>query len=756
MAAVGSSPPPRATIGIPSRAKPCRSILRGMPEPVSPLDRQDPVGPPLTFDRTEGRIQHRFLRAHGTAAHVALTSGVAPRIIIAFPAGNRGVLLQGRIHNADVALDFDGPLTPLDEETHGIQGVAVTIITDAPELRFAPAVLGNIRTIRDVGYGARLIPRLRRYSIAVTGTASDRALSIERPGLDGRHAYAIQVEPRDGTTVTVDPDGGFTLHPPPTGQVCADIVASCDDPHLTPIPVDRLLRPSARARLTGTDAHRDLNALAFLAYREKLLAGSWQYLTYFGRDTLLALRLLAPAIGTDLFEAGLGAVIDRMAPTGDVAHEESLGEYALMERDRDRNHARQTGTAIPQHVSARGRGRSRTSPLLDYKMVDDDFLLAPVLAHYLLDTPDDEATVSVDGSRIDGASRARAFLGHRTPTGLTYADAIRQNLEAVIERARPYATSQSPRDLIHLRQSAAHSNQGRWGGRVPVGNWRDSSDGLGGGSVPFDVNVALVPAALRDAARLLDTGWFSGATDAQHEPGLTLADDARALASAWKGTDRHFTVTITADQARANLASIGHDRGLPNRFITDALGTISDEPVTFPGIALDADGAPVPVMHGDDSLVLLFGDPSPGTLHQIADRLTAPFPAGLRLPGAGTLVANPVHAGEDLRARFTAGHYHGTVIWSWPQAAYAAGIARQIDRPDLPATTRARLIAAEAILWQGIEASDALRTSEFWTYTIDDEGACIPVPAQGAGIVNESNPVQLWSTVYLAIHPPAR
>ncbi|NBT04612.1 MAG: hypothetical protein EBQ56_15415 [Proteobacteria bacterium] len=723
-----------------------------MPEPASPLDRQDPVGPPLTFDRTEGRIQHRFLRAHGTAAHVALTSGVAPRIIIAFPAGNRGVLLQGRIHNADVALAFDGPLTPLDEETHGIQGVAVTIITDAPELRFAPAVLGNIRTIRDVGYGARLIPRLRRYSIAVTGTASDRALTIERPGLDGRHAYAIQVEPRDGTTVTVDPDGGFTLHPPPTGQVCADIVATCDDPHLTPIPVDRLLRPSARARLTGTDAHRDLNALAFLAYREKLLAGSWQYLTYFGRDTLLALRLLAPAIGADLFEAGLGAVIDRMAPTGDVAHEESLGEYALMERDRARKHARQTGTAIPDHVSARGHGRSRTSPLLDYKMVDDDFLLAPVLAHYLLDTPDDGATVNVAGSRSDGASRARAFLGRRTPTGLTYADAIRQNLETVIERARPYATSQLPRDLIHLRQSAAHVDQERWG----VGNWRDSSDGLGGGVVPFDVNVALVPAALRDAARLLDTGWFTGATDDQHERGSTLADDARALASAWTGTDRHFTVTINSDRARANLTSIGHDRGLPTRFITDALGTISDEPVTFPGIALDAEGKPVPVMHGDDSLVLLFGDPSPDTLHQIADRLTAPFPAGLRLPGAGTLVANPVHAGEDLRARFTAGHYHGTVIWSWPQAAYAAGIARQIDRPDLPATTRARLIAAEAILWQGIEASDALRTSEFWTYTIDDEGACIPVPAQGAGIVNESNPVQLWSTVYLAIHPPAR
>lgn len=744
MAAVGSSPPPRASIGIPSRAKPYRSILPGMPEPFAPPDRPDPVAPPLTFDRTEGRIRHRFMRTHGTAAHVALTSGVAPRVIIAFLAGNRGVLLQGRIHNADVTLDFDGPLTPLDEETHGIQGVAVTITTDAPELRFAPAVLGNIRTIRDVGYGARLIPRLRRYSIAVTGTASDRALTIERPGLDGRHAYAIQIEPRDGTTVTVDPDGGFTLHPPSDGHVCADIVASCDDPYLTPIPVDQLLRPSARAHLTGTVAHRDLNALAFLAYREKLLAGSWQYLTYFGRDTLLALRLLAPAIGTDLFEAGLGAVIDRMAPTGDVAHEEALGEYALLERDRARKHSRKTGTALPHHIVARGAGRSRTSPLLDYKMVDDDFLLAPVLAHYLLDTPDGDATMGGEGSRLHGASRAHAFLGRLTPTGLTYADAVRRNLETVIKRARPYATSQLPRDLIHLREG------------VPVGNWRDSADGLGGGSVPFDVNVALVPAALRDAARLLDTGWFTRTTDKHHGSVVALAGDARALASAWTGTDRHFTVTIPSGQARANIASIGHDRGLPSRFITDALDTITGQPVTFPGIALDAEGRPVPVMHGDDSLVLLFNNPSPDMLHQIADRLTAPFPAGLRLSGAGTLVANPVHADEDLRGRFTAGHYHGTVIWSWPQAAYAAGIARQIDRPDLPAATRARLIAAEAILWQGIEASDALRTSEFWTYTIDDEGACIPVPAQGAGIVNESNPVQLWSTVYLAIHPPAR
>ena len=43
---------------------------------------------------------------------------------------------------------------------------------------------------------------------------------------------------------------------------------------------------------------------------------------------------------------------------------------------------------------------------------------------------------------------------------------------------------------------------------VPVGQWRDSNDGLGGGRYPYDVNTALMPAALRAIAELARAGVF--------------------------------------------------------------------------------------------------------------------------------------------------------------------------------------------------------------------------------------------------------
>ena len=43
---------------------------------------------------------------------------------------------------------------------------------------------------------------------------------------------------------------------------------------------------------------------------------------------------------------------------------------------------------------------------------------------------------------------------------------------------------------------------------VPVGQWRDSNDGLGGGRYPYDVNTALMPAALRAIAELARSGAF--------------------------------------------------------------------------------------------------------------------------------------------------------------------------------------------------------------------------------------------------------
>ena len=66
-------------------------------------------------------------------------------------------------------------------------------------------------------------------------------------------------------------------------------------------------------------------------------------------------------------------------------------------------------------------------------------------------------------------------------------------------------------------------------------------------------------------------------------------------------------------------------------------------------------------------------------------------------------------------------------------------------------------MAAAAAVWEGIDATVALRGTEFWTIAKhDSEPRAVRVPGQGAGIVNEGYPVQLWSTVWLGIARPRR
>lgn len=65
----------------------------------------------------------------------------------------------------------------------------------------------------------------------------------------------------------------------------------------------------------------------------------------------------------------------------------------------------------------------------------------------------------------------------------------------------------------------------------PVGQWRDSDDGLGGGRYPYDVNTALMPAALRAIAEL----GRAGALDSLYA--WSIADE---LAEVWETSSLEF------------------------------------------------------------------------------------------------------------------------------------------------------------------------------------------------------------------------
>jgi hypothetical protein len=635
----------------------------------------------LAFEVREGHLDNRFFRRGPVAAHLLSTSGPAPRIIVAFPAGNAGVGLWFEALAEPAELAIEGSLSAV-ERGDGMRGIAATFTTTARELRVRGAVLGSVRALREFARTSELGPGMAPR--VVHGSP----LILERTTVDGRHHLALALDPHDGATVSAGGDGRIVLAAGP-GRLRFTLTALADDPPLTPIQTRDLLVDGASAE------PRALSALAFLAYEEKLLAGSWRFLTYFGRDTLLSVRMLLPVLRPGVVEAGLGAVIDRLGPGGDVAHEESIGEWAALE-----------------HLAAGRRPEDPREPIYDEKMIDDDFLLAPVAAAYLLDQP-------------AGRARAEAFLGRRTPSGERYAAALARNLGLVLRLAAPFAEAPSAGTLVGLKAGSS------------VGEWRDSEEGLGFGRTPFNVNVALIPAALEAAARLFAIPLL-GADRA-------LADRAGALAAAWAGAGAFFRVEIPAPEAERRLSSYARSLGVDP---SPALGVL-DGHLAFPALALDAAGRPIPVMHSDDSFVLLFTDPSPETLEEAAARICRPFPLGLRTP-VGVVVANPAFCPDGTaHALFTSGHYHGTVIWSWQQAMLVAGIDRQLARAGLPAATRAALGEAREALGEAIRATEAWRASELWSWIhVDGRFERVPFGAD-RGHHDEANAAQLWSTVYL-------
>jgi hypothetical protein len=424
----------------------------------------------------------------------------------------------------------------------------------------------------------------------------------------------------------------------------------------------------------------------------------------------MSVRLLMPALTPQAVEAGLGAVLTRLSPQGEVAHEEDIGEFAILDHLRT--------------------DRSKSdAPVFDYKMIDGTFMLAPVAAEWLLNDERGRVQAAQFLGRMDGRTEVPRALG---------ADLV-DNLKFVLKAAAKFAHAPRAANLIALKPG------------VPVGQWRDSNTGLGGGRYPYDVNAVFVPAALEAASRFFLSGLL--------EPYLEPADHAMFARAAsrsriWRDKARPlFDVAIPSADARRDIT---HYAAALNVSSDAALRSVGgDLPVLFHALSLDADGKPIAVVHSDMGFDLLFGRPSPWALRQISKTLMRPFPAGL-LTDVGMVVANPVYAAPAIQAEFTNNAYHGTVIWSWQQAVMAAGLQRQLERPELPPIVREELRAAQRQLWSAIRASRSMQNSELWSWSFAQGHFHIAPFGADAADVDESNAAQLWSTVYLAIPDPQR
>src|ERR1700723_182080 len=496
--------------------------------------------PRLSFDVNEGPNLNSFLRDGPVAAHLLLRAGLDARVLVAFPAGNSGVGLWFSHGSEPVSWALQGrpqPLTTQDARGRPLYGMTLEAIATGAELRFKQAVLSSVRVLRDY-QALGTFPA----EVAARPTTQGSTITWARDRLDGAAGHRLSIVLIHGALeadrLTAGRDGKIDLK----------ITALSGEVPLTPLWGAHLLneraQPDAAAR----------NVLTFLSYQEKFLAGSWRFNTYFGRDTLMSVRLLMPVLAPEAVEAGLGAVLTRLSAQGEVAHEEDIGEFAVLD------HLRATG-------------EKSDAPTFNYNMIDGSFMLAPVAAQWLLD--------DARGRTLAAAFLKRMDTRHENPKALG-ADLV-GNFRFILQAAAKFADDPRAPHLIALKPG------------FDAGQWRDSNDGLGGGRFPYDVNAVFVPAALDAAGRL----YASGVLDAYLEPkDRETFSHASSMAGVWHAKAAPlFDVSVPNAMAGRDIARYAAALNIADR---TALLSVGQSAVRFHALSLTADFKAVPIVHSDE------------------------------------------------------------------------------------------------------------------------------------------------------------
>jgi len=747
------------------------------------------AGEMTTFVISDSMADNHFVRDGEFSAHVMRFKGDKARLVFALPAGNSGALVDFEPSGGRVsALRIDG----MGRWKNGYY-VRIVASFSGPAATVKKTVVGSLREVRRFMHNGNLsyerqvveefeeamgalnpivraglendgiMPTQPRDSLSTPwrGVAAGngrRMVAITRPEYLGDQDYVLSF----GLAGSCKAMGGKNLKLSCPGQKTMDVEMTVSVPYapVKPIAEQDLYNPAAatwlksvRNRSTATDAEvftlleRAANSLRFLAYEDKLLAGSFRFLTYFGRDTLLTARMLLPVAGHRVIDAAYASVLSRMTGDGQVAHEESLGNQAilhhmsaftrLVEQSRDKEAAEEI--------------RRFREPVMDYKMVDDNFLLAPLVRDILVagDTWPEEAAIKL----MKGPDGGRLVR-------------LANNLEFVLEKAASDTTCEFGLPLAAGEQ---------------VGNWRDSMEGLGGGRYPGDVNSYLVQSALVAIGEIVTHSYYASSglkevvSKGEYALLYRVAEDPSwldTLLGKWETVARNYRylrplphtrsglkkyLKFLGPQAEAYFMARTVEEGCTLKTFVSGRCYPPDlaEGIRFTALALDSMGDPVPVMHSD-SVFALFDGPIPAdVLEDHLKALTFPFPLGLWTE-VGPVVANPAYSDSDeVWKKFSRGAYHGAVVWGWVQGMLELAVRKQrgyLEEGGGCAAACDELERIDAQLAAARKRIPAMATSELWSFEVKD-GKLEPVAyGSGSSHATMSNAVQLWSTVWLSVY----
>jgi hypothetical protein len=297
---------------------------------------------PATLQLPDAPYENFFYSDCHIDAQVVVTSPqpdsnltqIGPRLIIAWPGGNSGVCayfapqngvngsLAIEVVNSTVgsplASTYEAPTSSSRPPRVGTKGV---ISFNSSAILTVP-ILGSIRTIRDFTEGPSLLQPEIQNAIKFLATSGGGA-SLQRLWLDNITTTHFNFTPTGSGShkVTVDKQ---TLKFDAGEYIFA---ADLDYAQLEQLKPTQVLNPNSSDLIK--EYPEKTTALSFFSYTNKLLAGGWRFLTYFGRDSMISALLLEPVLSYGeggAIEAVIGAVLERLNATdGSVCHEETIG-----------------------------------------------------------------------------------------------------------------------------------------------------------------------------------------------------------------------------------------------------------------------------------------------------------------------------------------------------------------------------------------------------------------------------------------------
>ena len=714
----------------------------------------------LFVDLPIGLIKNKFIidRKENTIAHILVEpdpqEDSVKTVRIAFPKkdGNAGFELNLKTKDVNVR-----DVSPVNRE-NGFSGVKFTLETDSQKLEIPLIALGDNRDIRDLDRAKIDDKALAEMLHTEAKTILARPIILRKDDAtiiefinftrNGRFIYKMRLI-FPPTINVIEERGTLKVFSSTEESIVFEIEATTNHPKLKVLKLSQIFRtsflikiqllrllsilfPNIKKELEIID--RLLFFSQFLITEDVLLAGSWQFLTYFGRDTILTVLMMKDVFKKKIFEIAIKSVLERMSLEGQVAHEEDLRKD-ISEKDR-----------------------------YDYKTVDDDLMFPIMLLEYL--------RILDKKALVEFITKSR--------------DKIEKNLQFILEKALRYYNNQTYENLISIhgvsgnwRDSAVGLARGIYPADVNV-VWMPVA------LKSIKEIIKILKGAIEPFEFYIDESKLDEVINAWEQVGdkffkiyLSPQQIRNRLRKYYLWLKKNFP------QEAEMLLRQTYDGVSVNEFLfEDKIPKGLQNGFTYYALSLDRNGRPIGVVNSDIPVFkLFFENLEESSIKELLHPIEVPYAfGGLMIDNVGIVIANPMlvdfdpskpyfeqydlvflpteitilNKAERTKLQefiselnpyimFDNTRYHGSVVWSWQVAMLELGLFKQIrnNRTSKHLTKILKKIEETT--------SEEHKNDELWTFSITND-TFKPTHFVGGKNHYATNFAQLWSLAWLVIY----